>query len=65
MELLLEEELFLIDGGKNWWYIVGGTIGTVAGIAGVITGPTIGSKGASLGVVVGSVTSIVEGWNAN
>ena len=28
MEQLLEEELFLVDGGKNWWYIVGGSITT-------------------------------------
>ena len=32
MEQLLEEELFLVDGGKNWWYIVGGSITTVAGV---------------------------------
>ena len=31
MEQLLEEELFLVDGGKNWWYIVGGSITTVMG----------------------------------
>ena len=36
MEQLLEEELFLVDGGKNWWYIVGGSITTVAGVAGGI-----------------------------
>ena len=44
MEQLLEEELFLVDGGKNWWYIVGGSITTVAGVAGVIVSPGLGGK---------------------
>lgn len=52
MELLLEEDLVLIDGGKNWFKIVGGTIITVAGVAGVITYPTLGGKVCSFGVTL-------------
>ena len=34
MEKLMQEELLLIEGGKNWWYIVGGSIMVVSGVAG-------------------------------
>lgn len=65
MELLLEEDLVLIDGGKNWFKIVGGTIITVAGVAGVITYPTLGGKVGSFGVTLGGINTIVEGWSAD
>lgn len=64
MEQLLEEELFLVDGGKNWWYIVGGSIMTVAGVAGVIVYPALGGKLASGGVAISGVATVVDGWTA-
>lgn len=65
MEILLEEELVLIDGGKNWWYIVGGTITTAAGVAGVIFVPELGAKALGAAGVIGGLTTIAEGWNAD
>ena len=59
MEQLLEEELFLVDGGKNWWYIVGGSITTVAGVAGVIVSPGLGGAAA-----VSGIATVVDGWTA-
>lgn len=64
MEQLLKEELFLVDGGKNWWYIIGGGIMTLAGAAGAFAIPTVGGKLASGGVAVAGVTTIVDGWTA-
>lgn len=64
MEPLLKEELFLVDGGKNWWYIVGGSIMTVAGVAGAIVYPGLGGKIASGSVAVSGVASVVDGWTA-
>ena len=61
MEQLLEEELFLVDGGKNWWYIVGGSITTVAGVAGVIVSPGLGGK---LTSGVSGIATVVDGWTA-
>ncbi|MFM1515735.1 hypothetical protein ABGF49_06180 [Helcococcus ovis] len=65
MELLLEEDLLLIEGGKNWLYIIGGTITAVAGVAGTVLGPELGSKGLGVAGVIGGVTTVIEGWNAD
>lgn len=64
MEQLLEEELFLVDGGKNWWYIVGGSITTVAGVAGVIVSPGLGGKLTSGAAAVSGIAIVVDGWTA-
>lgn len=61
MEQLLEEELFLVDGGKNWWYIVGGSITTVAG---VIVSPGLGGKLTSGAAAVSGIATVVDGWTA-
>lgn len=57
MEKLMQEELLLIEGGKNWWYIVGGSIMVVSGVAGVIVYPGLGGK-------LSGVATVVDGWNA-
>lgn len=64
MEQLSKEELFLVDGGKNWWFIVGGSIMTVAGVAGAVVYPGLGGKIASGGVAVSGAATVVDGWTA-
>lgn len=54
----------LIEGGKNWWYIVGGSIMVVSGVAGVIVYPGLGGKLAGGGTAISGVATVVDGWNA-
>lgn len=56
-------ELCFIDGGKNWWKIVGGGISTIAGVAGVIVCPGGASKVGSGYCAWQGVTTIMDGWN--
>lgn len=55
MEQLLEEELFLVDGGS---------ITTVAGVAGVIVSPGLGGKLTSGAAAVSGIATVVDGWTA-
>ena len=64
MELLLDEELFMIEGGKNWWYIIGGTLVCVAGTAGAILYPGLGGKVASGAYAIGGAATAIDGWTA-
>lgn len=64
MENLMAEELLLIEGGKNWWYIVGGSTMVVSGVAGAIVYPGPGGKLACVGTAVTGVATVVDGWTA-
>ena len=59
MEQLSEKELLSIDGGKNWFYIVGGGVLTIAGAASTVVCPNPGSVDA----IIGGIVAINDGWN--
>lgn len=61
---IIRRRTILVDGGKNWWYIVGGSITTVAGVAGVIVSPGLGGKLTSGAAAVSGIATVVDGWTA-
>lgn len=59
---LVENELYYIDGGKNWWYIVGGGLMVVSGVAGAIVVPSLGGKLSSGALAITGAATVVDGW---
>lgn len=60
------DEMNLVNAGgwREFGYALGGSITTVAGVAGVIVSPGLGGKLTSGAAAVSGIATVVDGWTA-